>query len=457
MATYEAVFFSLGGDRVNHWILFIVMFFSLWSYGQEQDTPEAVAETLATKCTVEIGLTGTIGLASVDMLSKGLEKVKQKNCASLLVVINTPGGSLQSTRMIVEKILNSPVPVLCLVAPAGAHAGSAGAIIHQACHVNGAMKTTNLGAATPITGDGKDMPEDLRKKMINDTTSWLDGITERRGRSQKFGREIITEAKAVSASEAAKLGAIDYVAERKLDFLSFAEGRTVKMAENQETKVTVGDVIVIEPNFRDKFLALITDPQIAYLLFMASLALIYFEITHPGTMVAGVVGGIALVISMVALHKMDVQYGGLLLLLIGVALMIAESFIASFGILGIGGIAAFIAGSLFLFDPQSQGGYTLPLDIILTTSIVMGGLMIAIAYMAFNTRNVRRKGSYDDLVGESGTIVTVHEGGLKGQMEIAGETWNFESSTPVKVEQTVVVNGFRGLTLKVGNTKKGGA
>ena len=416
--------------------------------------PEETPAVPATACTVEIEMTGTIGLSSLDMLKKGLDRVKEKNCQSLLVNINTPGGSLQTTRMIVEEILNSPVPVLCFITPSGAHAGSAGAIIMQACHVNGAMRATNLGAATPITGDGKDMPEDLRKKMLNDTTSWLDGITELRGRNKQFGREIITEAKAVSATEAEKLGAIDFVADRKLDFLQFAENRTVKMSENKEQKVVVGDLETITPNFRDKFLAMITDPQIAYLLFMASLGLIYFEITHPGTMVAGVVGGIALVISMVALHKMDVQYGGLLLLLIGVALMIAESLVASFGILGIGGIAAFIAGSLFLFDPQTPGGYSLPLDIIIITSVVMGGLMLAVAYMAFNTRNVRRKGSYDDLLGENGVIVTVKDNKRSGQMEIAGETWKFRATEDVDVEQTVYVNGFKGLTLIVGSKKE---
>lgn len=421
---------------------------------QTEALETATAEPLAAVCTVEMEMTGAIGLASVDMLNKGLEKVSEKGCVSLLININTPGGSLQSTRMIVEKILNSPIPVLCFISPAGAHAGSAGAIIHQACHVSGAMRATNLGAATPITGDGKDMPADLRKKMLNDTTSWLDSITQLRGRNQQFGRDIITEAKAVSATEAEKIGAIDFVADRKLDFLQFAEGRTVKMSENKEVQVMVGDLETITPNFRDKFLAMITDPQTAYLLFMASLALIYFEITHPGTMVAGVVGGIALVISMVALHKMDVQYGGLLLLLIGVALMIAESFVASFGILGIGGIAAFIAGSLFLFDPQAPGGYSLPLENIIITSVVMGGLMIAVAYMAFNTRHVRRKGSYDDLMGESGVIVTVHDDKRTGQMEIAGETWNFRSTGYVEIGQKVYVNGFKGLTLIVGTQKE---
>ncbi len=421
---------------------------------QSNQDKEVSTELQKSSCTVEVAMTGTIGLASIDMLNKGLERVQEKSCSSLLININTPGGSLQSTRMIVEKILNAPVPVLCFVSPSGAHAGSAGAIIHQACHVNGAMRATNLGAATPITGDGKDMPEDLRKKMLNDTTSWLDGITQLRGRNQQFGRDIITEAKAVSATEAEKIGAIDFVADRKLDFLQFAEGRTVKMSESEEQKVVVGDLETITPNFRDRFLALITDPQMAYLLFMASLALIYFEITHPGTMVAGVVGGIGLVISMVALHKMDVQYGGLLLLLMGVALMIAESFVASFGILGVGGIAAFIAGSLFLFDPRTSGGYSLPLDIIIITSGVMGGLMIAVAYMAFNTRNVRRKGSYDDLMGESGVIVTVRDDKRTGQMEIAGETWSFCSTVDVELNQTVYVNGFKGLTLVIGTKKE---
>jgi membrane-bound serine protease (ClpP class) len=430
-------------------LLFFTIF-SLVSRPQEPSIPPKANPS----CTIEVSITGPIGLASLDMLNKGLSRAKADNCSSVLLSINTPGGSLQTTRMMVESILNSSVPVLCLVYPSGAHAGSAGAIILQACHVNGAMRATNLGAATPVTGDGQTIPEDMRKKMLNDTTSWVDSMTELRGRNKQFGREIITEAKAVSATEAQKIGAIDFVADKKMDFLNYAQGRTVKMSEDKEQIVQVGDLVTLEATVRDQVLALVTDPQTAYLLFMGSLALIYFEITHPGTIVAGVTGGIGLVVSLVALHKLDAQWGGLMLLLIGVALLIAESFVASFGVLGAGGIVAFIAGSLFLFDPQTSGGYRLPLDLIVTTSLILGLSMFGLAYMAFKTRDVRRKGSYDDLLGETGVVVVVDENQQSGQLEVNGETWRFESKEKISVDQKVVINQYKGLTLTVSSKKE---
>ncbi|MCB0407907.1 MAG: nodulation protein NfeD, partial [Bdellovibrionales bacterium] len=261
-------------------------------------------------------------------------------------------------------------------------------------------------------------------------------------------------AKAVSAEEAAKIKAIDFVGDKKMDFLQFAQDRKVKLSENQEISVEVGDLITMEPGIRDQFMSLVTDPQTAYLLFMGSLALIYFEITHPGTFVAGVAGGIGLVISLVALHKLDVQYGGLLLLLIGVALMIAEAFVASFGILGIGGVAAFIAGSLFLFDPETSGGYALPLSLVIVTSLLLGTIMMAVAYMAFRTRNVRKKGSFDDLLGEEAVVVTLNSDQKSGQIEVAGETWRFHSEVNLQEGQKVFINGNKGLTLEVGLSKR---
>lgn len=405
-------------------------------------------------CTTEIRMDGAIGPASLAMLEKGLEKAQSKKCKSLLVTINTPGGSLQTTRLIVEKILNSPIPVLCLVSPSGGHAGSAGAIILQACHVNGAMVATNIGAATPIAGTGQEMPEDLRKKLINDTRSWMESITRLRDRSEKFGQDIVTEAKAVSAQEAHELGAIDFVATRKMDFLEFAEGREVKMSEEKKEKVVVGDLIAVEPTLRDHFLALFGDPQIAYLLFMGSLALLYFEITHPGTMIAGVVGGVGLVLALIALHKLQVEWGGLLLIALGLGLLIAEAFIPSFGILGVGGVVSFFIGSLFLFDPEKTGGYQLPLSLILTTTITLGGVMFGLAYLAFKTLGLKPKWGGGEMSQREAKVVAIHEGGTEGQVEVLGEIWKFKSSSPVVVGQSVLIQKIKGLTLIISDKKE---
>ena len=400
-------------------------------------------------CTPEVALTDAIGPGSLSILDRALERAKKENCPSLLVTINTPGGSLQTTRMIVEKILNSPIPILCLVSPSGGHAGSAGAIILQACHVNGAMIATNIGAATPISGDGQTIPEDLRKKIMNDTISWVEGITVHRERSKAFGRDIITEAKSVSADEAKKIGAIDFVATKKADFLKFAEGREVKLTEQKTTKVQVGEVSTVEPSLRDRFLTLFGDPQLAYLLLMGSLALLYFEITHPGTMVAGVVGAVALIVALIALHKLQVEWGGLALLLLGLGLLIAEAFLPSFGILGVGGIAAFVIGSLFLFDPEKTGGYQLPLFLILSTAGAIGTIMLGLGVLAFRTLGLRPKWGGDEMAGQVALVVELEDGGREGQAEVMGEIWKFRSSDPVVKGQSVYVQKIKGLTLLV--------
>ncbi|HEX4922879.1 MAG TPA: hypothetical protein VFV50_02300, partial [Bdellovibrionales bacterium] len=310
--------------------------------GVSQTGPADQAKSGAA-CTLQMKVDGVIGPGTLDYLDRAYDEAKAQNCESLLLLINTPGGNLQSTRLIVERILNSPIPVLCLVYPSGAHAGSAGAIIMQACHVNGAVETTNMGAATPIDGGGADIGKDLRQKVLNDTISWVEGLAELRGRNKKFARDIVETAKVVTAKEALSIGAIDFVGEEVATFVKFAAGRTTKIANNKEPKkVATGQIKAFEPDFRYRLLELITHPQIAYLLFMISIGLLYFEITHPGMILPGVAGTLGLVLSLISFHLLDVRWGGLALLVLGLIFLIAEAFVPSFGALGVGGIIAFV-------------------------------------------------------------------------------------------------------------------
>lgn len=409
----------------------------------------AVPEKSFASCTLEIGIEETIGPATLDWIDRSIKNAKNKNCSSILALINTPGGNLQSTRMIVELILNSDIPFLCLIHPSGAHAGSAGAIIMQACHVAGAISATNIGAATPISGGGQEMSDDLRKKVINDTRSWVEGLARLRGRSFEFAKEIVENAKAVSAGEAKKINAIDWTGDKKLDFLKYAENKTVKLSESKEAQVLVGDLINQPYDLRYKVMSLVTNPQIAYFLFMGSLGLLYFELTHPGMIAPGVLGALGLAVSLVAMHMLDVTTGGLLLILLGVVLMVLEAFVTSFGILGAGGVVAFFLGSLFLFDPAISG-FSLSLSTIIPTTILLGLLMIGIAYLAMSTRRVRSNASFDALTGHKGSVSFVNEvDGLSGQVEINGEIWGFKSEVPLKLKQEVIVTKHEGFTLHV--------
>ncbi|MBX3023262.1 MAG: nodulation protein NfeD [Bdellovibrionales bacterium] len=407
----------------------------------------------AQTCTTEVNITGVIGPATLDLLKRVERSAAKDQCSSILLLVNTPGGSLETTRLIVEQILNSKIPYLCLVSPSGGHAGSAGAIILQACHVNGGLRGTNLGAATPVSMGGQEMPKDLRQKILNDTRSWLESLTGLRGRNKKFGEDIILEAKAVTAEEALKLKAIDFVGDSKDEFLKFADGRSSKLAGNEDVTVKTGVVKEFAQDSRFKVLSLLTDPELAYMLLLASLALLYFEITHSGAIFPGVAGAIGLVIALMALHKLDVEWGGLLLIFIGIGLFVAEMFLPTFGLVGAAGVVSLVLGSLFLFDPVRSFGYQLPYALIFSTVSVFAVLLVGLSFLVLKSARVRKKGGFEDLMGVSARVTSVDSGGRSGMAELRGELWKFESHADLQVNDQVVVQGHQGLVLKVEKEK----
>ncbi len=401
---------------------------------------------VSAQCTLEIKIEGVIGPGVVDYMNRAIEKSKKENCESILTLVNTPGGNLESTRMIVEKILNSPVPFLCLVAPQGAHAGSAGAIILQACHVNGALKATNIGAATPIEGTGQDMAKDLRNKMINDTVSWVQGLASLRNRNQDFAKQMITEAKAISSEEAIRVKALDILAKDTEDFLIQAQAKEV-LIQNEKQKVQVGEIIVFPTSSRFYILQLISDPQISYFIFMGSLALLYFEFTHPGMILPGVAGSIGLILSLVSFHRLDVWWGGLALIILGITMLVLELFVSSYGALGIGGVVAFVLGGIFLFD-TAQTAYHLPLYTILPTAIILGALMFGVGLLALRNRKVKVKTGHEELIGQRLQVLSL-ETPRTGWVKYFGERWKFECDQDIQTQDMVEVFSVEGLILKV--------
>ncbi len=399
--------------------------------------------TFASAEVMEVDVTGIIGPATVDLLKRVEKRAAADRSEAILLLINTPGGSLESTRTIVEMILNSNIPYLCLVSPRGGHAGSAGAIMLQACHVNGALAGTNLGAATPVASGGMELPKDLRQKILNDTRSWLESLTRLRGRSDKFGQDIILEAKAVTAEDALKLKAIDWVGPAKADFLKFVAERKIKMGENEFVTVKTDAINVFEHDVRFKVASILMDPEFAYMMLLGSLALIYFEVTHAGVILPGVMGGIGLIISMIALNKLDVEWGGLLLIFLGIGMLIAEMFLPTFGILGLGGVVGFTLGSIFLFDPVKSGGYQLPLTLIVPVVVFFALVFIGVSTMMLRTRAVKKKGGFEDLIGVSATVVSAN------QIELYGEIWKFTAPESFAVGDEVKVVGYNGLVLQV--------
>lgn len=398
------------------------------------------------QCTLEIKVEGIIGPGVVDHIERAIEKSKKENCESILAVVNTPGGNLESTRIIVEKILNSPIPFLCLIAPQGAHAGSAGAIILQSCHVNGALKATNIGAATPIEGTGQDIAKDLRKKMINDTVSWVQGLASLRKRNQDFAKQMITQAKAISGEEAVRVHALDILAQDTDDFLNQASGREV-VINNQQQKVKVGEIMVFPTSSRFYILQLISDPQISYFVFMGSLALLYFEFTHPGMILPGVAGSIGLVLSLISFHRLDVWWGGLALIVLGIIMLILEMLVSSYGALGVGGVIAFILGGIFLFD-TTQTAYHLPLYTILPTAITLGSMMLGIGLLALRNRKVRVKTGHEELIGQKLKVLSLDHS-KEGWVKYFGERWKIACHEDLNIGDDIEVIGVEGLVLKV--------
>lgn len=405
----------------------------------------AASADITKDCTVKAVIDGPIGIASFDLLEGAVKKAEAEACENILLTINTPGGSLQTTRKMVETILNSGKVFMCLVSPAGGHAGSAGAIILQACHVAGAVETTNIGAATPVSGGGKEMGKDLRNKMVNDTKSWVEGLAKLRGRDVQFAKDIIELAKSVTATEAKRLGAIDYVVTTEKEFVIQANRKKVKVGEGI-VSVSPGRVIEYNPGIKNKVLQLVGDPEFAYMMFMGSVGLLYFELTHPGTILPGVIGGVGLVVSLISFHKLDVQWGGLLLILLGLLFMIAEAFVPSFGALGLGGVIAFFLGSFFLFDPEVSG-FRLPLTTILPTVILLGAATFGLAYLAFKSLSIKKSNEFHEVVGKMGKIVKVDTEGKEGQLEVYGEIWGFQSESVVAIGDEVKIKKHKGLKL----------
>jgi membrane-bound serine protease (ClpP class) len=406
------------------------------------------SEKSKASCTLAVTINNAISASTVDYIDRAHSRALESQCGALFIRMNTPGGTLQSTRLIVEKILASTIPVICLISPTGGHASSAGAIILQACHINGGLKATNLGAATPILSTGGDTPPDLRSKLINDTVSWLMGFTKLRGRNLKISKEIVTEAKSLTVEEAVKEKVLDILAQDEDDFINQALGRSVLVGNDTVTFKDKGVVQEFLPDLRYRILSFVADPEFAYLLFMGSLGLLYVEVTHPGLIAPGVIGGIGLVLSLVAFHKLEVVWGGLALILLGILFLVLEIFVPSFGALGVGGLISLFVGSLFLFDTEATG-YALPLSLISSVVGVLAIFMGAIGYLALKTMRLKSRDMDSDLKDSIGIVSRVEENGTKGQLEIQGETWNFTSDEGLSVGDSVQVMSRQGLVLKV--------
>ncbi len=405
--------------------------------------PAAAAQPVAS-----IEMDGAITPVTVRLLTMALDRAQSEGAQALIVQLNTPGGLERSMRSMVQTILGSPIPVIVYVAPTGARAASAGVFITMAAHVAAMAPATNIGAAHPVAVGGS-MDKEMSKKVENDAAAFARSIATERGRNAEWAEKAVRSSVSATEREAVKLKVVDLVAESVPDLLAKIDGRTLKTPKGPVTLATKDVAVkVIEVRFRDRFLALISDPNIAYLLMMAGMLGIFFELSNPGSILPGVIGGISLILAFFAFQSLPVNWAGLLLILFGLVLLIAEIKVVSHGILAIGGVVAMLLGSLMLYDVPETGGIRLSWLVIIPTVGTTAGLVFFAVTMGVRALYRPSVTGSSAMVGRIGVTRTAL--GPEGQVLIDGELWRAVSPDGrIEVGETVQVTAIDGLTVKV--------
>lgn len=433
------------------------------------------APALADGTAALIRIQDAIGPATSGYFEKAHRRAVESGASVVVLQIDTPGGLDSAMRDIIKTILNSPIPVVCHVGPEGARAASAGTYILYACHVAAMAPATNLGAATPVPvggsaplpgmpgkpkdgGKDKDAesapaadaaaPRDaMQTKIINDAVAYIRSLAEKRGRNADWAESAVREGASLSAERALEDKVIDFIARDVEDLLRQVDGRQVETTAGAITMKTAGLAVEkIEPDWRMKFLGIITNPTVAYMLLLAGIYGLLLEGYHPGAILPGTVGAICLLLALFALQVLPVNYVGLALILLGVVLMIAEGFAPSFGVLGVGGLVAFVFGSIMLMDIDVPG-YGINRGIIF--GIASGGacVLAGTVYLLWRARRAPVTTGDQTLVGH--TLEVLEASGTEGWGWVAGERWKFRSAAPATAGQHLRITAIDGLTLVV--------
>ncbi len=414
----------------------------------------------STSTVIKLEIKGAVGPASSNYLKEGMAAAVQDNAQMVLIELDTPGGLSTSMREMIQEITNSTLPVITYVSPKGARAASAGTYLLYASHVAAMAPGTNLGAATPIslmpvpkmTDANTSAPSSLEKKVINDAMAYIKSLAELNDRNITWAMEAVKEAKSISAKDALRYHVIDMMAENSIELLSKLDGTRLRVSGKEVILSTKNALIhPFEPDWKTQLLMIITDPNIAYMLLLIAIYGIFFELVNPGAIFPGVIGVISGVISLYALNMLPFNYAGLLLILLGIAFMVAEVLIAGFGILGIGGVAAFAFGSLLLFDTDTLGsGVSIPLIIAFT--LVSLAFFIFVIRFLIKSRSVKIVTGVDEMIGSTAEVLESSEKGYR--VRCHGEVWYAESDSALEIGQKVCVESLSGLVLHVNPIKE---
>ncbi len=395
-----------------------------------------------------IDLDGAITPVTSRLLTAAIERAQAERMQALIVRLNTPGGLERSMRSMAQAILNAQIPVIVYVAPTGARAASAGVFITMAGHVAAMAPATNIGAAHPVTIGGGDTGKEMGKKIENDAAAFARSLAAERGRNVEWAEKAVRASVSVTEREAVKLKVVDFIADSVPDLLAKADGRTVKTTRGPVTLATRdAPVKLIEVRFRDRFLALITDPNIAYILMMVGMLGIFFELQNPGVVLPGVIGGISLILAFFAFQSLPINWAGVLLILFGVALLIAEIKIISHGVLTAGGVVAMVLGSFMLYDAP-EVGFRVSWTVILPT---VGATAALVVWAVSAGMRAMMRSPVTGAAGMIGRVVVARSAlGPEGQVQVDGEIWRAVSEGgAIPAGEKVRVMAVDGLTLKV--------
>ena len=400
---------------------------------------------------------GTINPGTAEFLQRAAGESAEKGAEALVVELDTPGGLADSMRDMVKTIMDSPVPVIVYVAPSGARAASAGVMITIAAHVAAMAPGTNIGAASPVSigGGGKGMDETMKNKVMNDMVAYVKSIAQKRGRNEKWAAEAVTDAVSITDVEAVINGVVDLRADSLADLLDKVDGRSVDVLGKSITLNTRdAQVEEIHERFRERFLRTLANPNIAYLLMLIGMAGLYFEFTNPGTIFPGAVGALSLILAFYSLNTLPVNYAGVLLIILGVVLFIAEIKIASYGFLTLGGVASLVLGSIMLFKDQGAYAVKVSLSVMLPTIAAITLFFTVVLALVVKAQVRKPSTGVEGLIGDRGVVVR-EVSPTGGKVFVHGEYWNAFSDEVIGEKESIEVVKLEQMKLTVKRAKSG--
>ncbi len=401
-----------------------------------------------------VEFSGSVNPGSEEFFLRAIQQAEQDSAQALLVELDTPGGLVISLREMVKALMASEVPVIVYVAPSGAQAASAGALLTLAAHVAAMAPGTNIGAAHPVGLGGSGSDSIMTQKSENDIAAFARSIAEERNRNADWAESAVRSSTSSTALDAKDSGVIDFIAVSREDLLQKLNNFTVYLKEDSLTLNTTGVTLSpIEPNLRENILMKIADPNLAYILMLAGLIGLYFELSNPGAIFPGALGAISLLLGLYAVHTLPVNVVGLLLLVLAVGFLALELFVSSGGILGIAGLVSLLIGSLMLFD-KAETGISISLGVLAPTFITFSVATGLIIWMVGKSARLKTATGEEGMVGATGQAMEAIEAGETGKVFVHGEIWTAQTDTPLSKDDPVDVLQLTGMLLHVTKSKE---